>query len=200
MHIFFTKRSRMKGTEMWCYGLLGKTYRSHCFQSQVILMSFECFNLFVRTSYAVFTRDTFTWGKCHFTIENVTQYNRNVKFTSGTTLALIQLAGCVTISQVQTLRVRSTMRMTKTHESLWKFPISYPDSCVLLLRMRRVWEGSGYKIGKFHVWPTRNRLLLILTQCSLCIYGKRAISYSRTCMMKTVSDKLGLEVELAGLS
>ena len=27
---------------------------------------------------AVFTRDMFTWGKCHFTIENVTQYNRNV--------------------------------------------------------------------------------------------------------------------------
>ena len=27
---------------------------------------------------AVFTRDTFTWGKYHFTIENVTQYNRNV--------------------------------------------------------------------------------------------------------------------------
>ena len=27
---------------------------------------------------AVFTRDTFTWGKCHFTIENVMQYNRNV--------------------------------------------------------------------------------------------------------------------------
>ena len=27
----------------------------------------------------MFTRDTFTWGKCHFTIENVTQYNRNVK-------------------------------------------------------------------------------------------------------------------------
>ena len=28
--------------------------------------------------YAVFTRDTFTWDKCHFTIENVTQYNKNV--------------------------------------------------------------------------------------------------------------------------
>ena len=27
---------------------------------------------------AVFTRGTFTWGKCHFTTENVTQYNRNV--------------------------------------------------------------------------------------------------------------------------
>ena len=26
----------------------------------------------------MFIRDTFTWGKCHFTIENVTQYNRNV--------------------------------------------------------------------------------------------------------------------------
>ena len=25
-------------------------------------------------TYAVFTWDTFTWGKCHFTIENVTQY------------------------------------------------------------------------------------------------------------------------------
>ena len=29
-------------------------------------------------SFAVFTRDMFTWGKCYFTIENVTQYNRNV--------------------------------------------------------------------------------------------------------------------------
>ena len=29
-------------------------------------------------SYAVFTRETFTRGKWHFTIENVTQYNRNV--------------------------------------------------------------------------------------------------------------------------
>ena len=26
----------------------------------------------------MFTRDTFTWSKCHFTIQNVTQYNRNV--------------------------------------------------------------------------------------------------------------------------
>ena len=30
------------------------------------------------TTYVVFTRDTFTSGKCHVTIENVTQYNRNV--------------------------------------------------------------------------------------------------------------------------
>ena len=29
-------------------------------------------------AYAMFTQDTFTWGKCIFTIENVTQYNRNV--------------------------------------------------------------------------------------------------------------------------
>ena len=29
-------------------------------------------------SFAMFTRDMFTWGKCYFTIENVTQYNRNV--------------------------------------------------------------------------------------------------------------------------
>ena len=29
-------------------------------------------------THAVFTRDTFTWGKCHFTVANVTQYNRNV--------------------------------------------------------------------------------------------------------------------------
>ena len=29
-------------------------------------------------SNAVFTRDTFTRGKCHFTVENVTQYDRNV--------------------------------------------------------------------------------------------------------------------------
>ena len=29
-------------------------------------------------AYTVFTWDTFTWGKCNFTIENVTQYNRNV--------------------------------------------------------------------------------------------------------------------------
>ena len=31
-----------------------------------------------RATYAVFTRDTITWGNCHFTIENVTQYNRDV--------------------------------------------------------------------------------------------------------------------------
>ena len=34
-----------------------------------------------RIPYAVFTRDTFTWDKCHFTIENVTQYNS--QFISG---------------------------------------------------------------------------------------------------------------------
>ena len=31
-----------------------------------------------KRTYAVFTRATFTWGKCIFTIENVMQYNRNV--------------------------------------------------------------------------------------------------------------------------
>ena len=29
-------------------------------------------------SNAMFTRDTSAWAKCHFTIENVTQYNKNV--------------------------------------------------------------------------------------------------------------------------
>ena len=36
----------------------------------------KCINFML--SVAVFTRDTLTGGKCHFTIENVMQYNRNV--------------------------------------------------------------------------------------------------------------------------
>ena len=43
-------------------------------------------------SYAVFTRDTFTWGKCifeHFTIENVTQYNRNVNLRQVNTAVIM---------------------------------------------------------------------------------------------------------------
>ena len=44
-----------------------------------VLIRYSKFDLiFGEISDAVFTRDTFAWGKCHFTIENVTQYNRNV--------------------------------------------------------------------------------------------------------------------------
>ena len=46
----------------------------------------------------MFTWDTFTWGKCHFTIENVTQYNRNVN-----------------LPQVNVSRVKTAL------ETIWKF-------------------------------------------------------------------------------
>ena len=51
-----------------------KILLSHCKHASYYLGSHHCH----ARSYAVFTRDTFTRGKCIFTIENVTQYNRNV--------------------------------------------------------------------------------------------------------------------------
>ena len=56
------------------------------------------------TTYAVSTPGTFTLGKCHFTIENVMQYNRNVNLpqvnVSHVNTALVHL--CTTMICMQT--------------------------------------------------------------------------------------------------
>ena len=44
-------------------------------QAKIAPKTWFCLN---PETYPMFTWDMFTWGKCHFTIGNVTQYNRNV--------------------------------------------------------------------------------------------------------------------------
>ena len=76
---------------MWCKKSVRKSYfhsetksitdsitlRLDKFNNNIPWLARTIYN-YANCSVAMFTRDTFTWGKCIFIIENVTQCNRNV--------------------------------------------------------------------------------------------------------------------------
>ena len=76
----------------------------------------------------MFTRDTFTWGKCYFTIENATQYNRNVNLSQ----VNVSRVNTALITNANSISFAVHCRYNFTHLSGQfespNFPHNYPDS------------------------------------------------------------------------